>query len=386
VIGGGAAGVSAAWTARRAGADVTILFDRPGATSLYSGALDDAKPAQADGVASAVHPEVLGFATSFEAWSVGARACRVATSEGLLRLARGLDTALLDVEPLAGRTIALPRLLVADWDADLLAVSLSGSDWALRTRTRFVSVPVAGIVEASEAGRSVYDVALLHDAPGRLERLAECLERSEEKADAWLLGPWLGTTPGIAERLRGMLQVPVGETTSPPGGPAGARFDAARDGLLADFGVRIRREHISSIESRGGRFLVLGATSALTAKDAGFDKVILAIGGLVSGGIRMEHTGSTENDHPSGFSLSLSIPVSFARDGAVIDQVSSRHGVDFGALGLSALERIGIAVEGPAVLGTKGLFAAGECVADRSRTVLEAARAGALAARAALGR
>lgn len=386
VIGGGAAGVTAAWTARRLGADVTILFDRPGATSLYSGALDDGRPATGEAAASALHPEVLGFATSFEAWSLGPRACRVATYEGHLRPARGIDTALLDLEPLAGRTVAVANLLAPEWDAESLASSLSASEWAIRTKTRFGAVAVTGVLDPSEAARSANDIATLHEASGRIERLAECLERAEAKADAWLVGPWLGTSPGTAERLRSMLSAPVGETTSPPGGPAGSRFEAARDGLLADVGVRIRREHISGIEGRGGRYLVLGATSGLTAKDAGFDTVILAIGGLVSGGIALERAGGAENDYPAGFSSSLSAPVTFALDGQTLDQVSSRHGIDFAALGLSALERVGIAVDGAAVLGAKNLFAAGECVANRPRTVLEAARAGAVAARAAIGR
>lgn len=381
VVGGGVAGVAAAWTARRAGGDVTILFDRAGATSLYSGALDDGRPAFTNGESTPVHPEVLGFSTSFEAWTVGSRACRVATYEGLLRPARGIDTALLDLEPLAGRVVAVASTLAVDWDATALATALGASAWAIRTKTRFSAVPVTGVLDPSETTRSVYDVAALHDAPERIERLAECLNRTGAKADAWLLGPWLGTSPGIADQLRALLSVPVGETTSPPGGPAGARFDAARDGLLADVGVRIRREHISSLEARAGRFLVLGATSALTAKDAGFDAVILAVGGFVSGGIALERVAGRDRD---SFKLSLRAPVTFSLDGKTIDGVSSRHGIDFAAVGLDVMERVGIDVDGPSVRGVKALFAAGECVAGRSRTALEAARAGAVAATAAL--
>src|SRR5262249_55170064 len=161
---------------------VTILFDRPGATSLYSGALDDGKPARTDGEASPVHPDVLGFATSFEAWSLGARGCRVATYEGVIRAARGIDTALLDLGPLAGRTIVVPSAPVVDWDGAALAISLGASEWAAGTRTRFAVAPVAGLLDASEVPRSVYDVAALHDAPGRIERLAECLHHAHQKA------------------------------------------------------------------------------------------------------------------------------------------------------------------------------------------------------------
>jgi len=53
--------------------------------------------------------------------------------------------------------------------------------------------------------------------------------------------------------------------------------------------------------------------------------------------------------------------------------------------GLGALERVGIAVEGAKVRGQSVLFAAGDAVAERPRTVLEAVRSGIAAARAAIG-
>ena len=40
VVGAGAAGIAAAWRASRAGAEVEVIHAKPGATELYSGALD----------------------------------------------------------------------------------------------------------------------------------------------------------------------------------------------------------------------------------------------------------------------------------------------------------------------------------------------------------
>ena len=70
VVGGGIAGLSAAWAARRAGADVTVLFDRPGASSLYSGALDVSSWEQ-DRLDAPIPAGVIALATAFDAWSLG---------------------------------------------------------------------------------------------------------------------------------------------------------------------------------------------------------------------------------------------------------------------------------------------------------------------------
>jgi glycerol-3-phosphate dehydrogenase subunit B len=50
--------------------------------------------------------------------------------------------------------------------------------------------------------------------------------------------------------------------------------------------------------------------------------------------------------------------------------------VDFSASGLGALERVGILADDVRVAGAPGLLVAGDVVAARPRTVLEAVRAG----------
>ncbi|HVW24708.1 MAG TPA: hypothetical protein VHC69_05030 [Polyangiaceae bacterium] len=391
VIGGGVAGTAAAWAARRGFADVTAIFDHPGASSVYSGALDDApwEDALPD---TALDSELLAFAVALEAWSVGTRSARVATHEGVLRLARGKDSSLLDVSALSGARVGVAATQVDGWDAAFLARSLSSAPWAQRTRTRFEPVSVQGIFDPGEASASPYDLAALHDEPSRMARLAECLRRSRVTPDAWLLGPWLGAAPGGADALTALVGKPCGETTSPPGGPAGARFDASRDALLANVGVQVRHERVRSIEPRGKRLLVAGSGGGLTANDAGFDAVILAIGGVAGGGILLSDAGDDEDAvalaagvvQKGAFRASVRAGVEIGFSGRALDRASSERGVDVAAIGIAALERVGILTDGSAARRSETILAAGDAVADLHRTALAAARSGIVAARTAL--
>jgi glycerol-3-phosphate dehydrogenase subunit B len=378
VIGGGVAGTAAAWAARRAGADVTAVFDRAGASGLYAGALD-LYSWEEDSLDAALDSDLLAFCTALEAWSVGTRSARVATYEGLLRPARARDSSLLDLVPLAGRRVAVVATQVDGWDAASLARSLGASAWAVRTRTRFDAVPVEGVVGGAEGQASAYDLALLHDEPGRMERLAERVRGAGSGADGWLFGPWLGTTPGGAESLAASVGKPCGETTSRPGGPAGARFDASRDALFASSGVHVRRENVEGIERRGARWMLLGAAGGLTASDAGFDAVILAIGGVAGGGIVLADGSGGSKDAAFHPSVQSGVEVGFA--GRPLDRASSERGADFSSLGVGVLERVGILSDGPHARGQESLYVAGDCVADLPRTALGAARSGIAAAR-----
>lgn len=383
VVGAGAAGAAAVWAARRAGVEVTVWFDRAGATSLYSGALD-VEPWEEARPDAPLEPDVHAFITAFEAWSAGTRSARVATYEGVLRPARGIDAALLDLRALEGSTIAVADARVAGWNARALARSLSASLWAERSGTRFEAVVVEGIVEPAEAGASCFDVAELHDAPERIARLAERLAVARPGVDAWLLGPWLGTRPGAAERLRALLGKPCGETTSPPGGPAGARFEAARDALFGGVGATVREERVTSVERRGPCFVPAGAAAdeGRAANETGFDGLVLAIGGVAAGGIVLHESEPSG----AGFRLGIAVDVPLGLDGQRLDTASSVHGVDLAAHGMRALERVGVLSDRFAVRGVRGLCVAGDCVAGRPRTVFEAVRAGILAVKRVLDR
>ena len=217
VIGAGFAGVGAAWAIARAGAKVQLLHARAGASALYSGIVDGPTPG--------AETLELGMRLGL---SIAGAPRAVATREGVVRSAMGRDRALLDLEALAGRRIAVADIGRDDWDARLLAQSFAGSPWARRTRTEFVAVPVRGLSDGAERRISPHDFARRFDDPVRLVALSHALRSAEPEAAAWLLGPWLGVESEAASQLAAQLSRPVGETSSAPGGAAGARFEARR--------------------------------------------------------------------------------------------------------------------------------------------------------------
>jgi glycerol-3-phosphate dehydrogenase subunit B len=376
VIGAGFAGLGAIWAARGSGADLVLVHHRPGASALASGALDvlgwerarPSAPVAAEIVELALR---LGFV-------IGPNDATVATLAGVIRPARGREQNVLDLAPLAGRRIGVADVLRDDWDAPSLARAFATSRFARETGTRFEAREIDLLRRAAESRFSAHDFAALHDDPARFERLTRALSKAGRDLDAWLVGPWLGIESSRARALGEKLGVPVGETLSAPAGPAGARFERARDALLADLGVVPIASRVLSLEPQANRWLVRTEHAELDA-----DRVVLAMGGVAAGGIGMD---PARPDHPGGarFHASLRAPVAIEIDGLCVDAVSSLFGIDVSAWGMNVLERIGIATDGVCVRGSPGLFAAGDCVAARPRTALEAMTRGAEAARAAL--
>ncbi|HEV8244146.1 MAG TPA: FAD-dependent oxidoreductase, partial [Polyangiaceae bacterium] len=221
IVGAGAAGTAAAWLAARRACEVTLLSAQAGSSSLSSGALDfDHGPELRESWFSAADAELREFVAALGLWRLGRSL--IATRQGVLRHTLGHDLALLDLEPLAGRRIALADVERDDWDARGVAATLGASDWARLTHSEFTAVPVPACRRGAERRISAYDFALLHEHPERLGWLGELLRARSPGQDAWLLGPWLGIDAGVAERLRERVGLPLGEVSSPPGGPAGA--------------------------------------------------------------------------------------------------------------------------------------------------------------------
>jgi len=225
---------------------------------------------------------------------------------------------------------------------------------------------------------SGYDFAALHDAPARAEALQSALRASKSGAEAWLFGPWLGIERPLAEELSSVLAVPVGETTSAPGGASGARFEHARDRLLGGI-AEVARGSLISLERSGGEY-------TLQVRDRAperFPVVVLATGGVAAGGVALER--SFERRGGTGFRLSFSAAIALELDGEVVEGVSSLANLDFAVRGLDALLRVGIASQADgSVRGNPGLFVAGDAIAGRARTALIAADSGIRSARAAL--
>ena len=377
IIGAGIAGAAAAFEIARQGGRASVFHDLVGSSGLYSGALDFELWDQAE-QGSALASELSEFSKQLGAWELGAVPRRVATLEGNLRPARGADSALLDVERCAGKRVAVIELERDDWDAPLLAKSFASNAWALQTQTQFFAARAKVLQEGFERRISSYDFAALHDAPARAQALQAALRESGVSAGAWLFGPWLGIARPLAQELSAALGVPVGETTSAPGGVAGARFEQARDRLLGRIAL-LERGRLTRIERHGSGYRL----QLQGGETREFAVVVLATGGVAAGGVALER--SFERRGGTGFRLSFAAPVALELDAEVVEGVSSLSSIDFAERGLGALLKVGIATQTDgSVLGNPGIFVAGDAIAGRPRTALIAARSGLEAARAAL--
>ncbi len=417
VIGAGAAGLAATWAAAQRGAEIRLYDPSIGASCLTGGAVDDRPWEQ---VARAIEvlqlvpeagplPEsVRSFAQELGLWrlpSQGECLCRLATESGRMRLARGHDTSLLDVARLpAGARVVLPRLVRPEWDADSLAASLSADAYAQSRRIVFEAVNAKVLKHVGEDRIASAELASRHDDPVRrqwlADRLAEALvgaggvggrpSGSQRPVDAVLIGPWLGADKPIAPWLAERLGVPVGEVLSGVGCAAGMRFESARLALLSNLGVELVPRSVSAIAAVQGELRVTVDEDEHRLTDA----VVLAIGGLAAGGVVYDPPEqSAGQDLPlagrAPFRLSVDAPVRLQAQRQPIDVVGSIHGpaLDEVAWPVDAdpglLEAVGVACEG--LEAAPQIFAAGDVVADKPRTLLQAVYSGVLAGAAAAG-
>ncbi len=406
VVGAGAAGVATCWALVERGLSVRVFDGGLGATSLAGGAIDDRPWEELARAATTLRVEPLARPVGAEAarfvaalglhrlGDEGASMPRVATPMGRFRIARGHDRALLDLSRLAdGARVLVPRVPRAEWDADALARAWSADDYARARGFELVSMDAELTMHLGEARIASADLAALHDDDARVRwlgaRLLELVAR-EGRADALLLGPWLGATHARAEALTQQVGVPVGEAMGEVGGAAGLRFEAARSRLFERIAVSLEREQVHAAHLDDAKVELTCESGATLRARA----VVLAIGGVASGGIVFDpperHAG---RDAPSGvrapFRTSLAAPVTLAAAGRVFDVGSSLFGpaLEREAWPTDAdpglLECVGVACRGARV-GAR-LFAAGDVIADRPRTFLEAASSGIVAADAVLG-
>lgn len=395
VIGSGVAGLAAAFAARRAKANVTMVLGRPGASLSMSGALDDIEWERAE--ARAPRPLAANeqaFLDALGIWEVKAERALVATLSGTLRPARGRDRAVLDLAALSDATIALPRVNRPRWDADALARALADSPLARERGLRFEAIDAEVLRFAEETRFEDAELAARHD-PERVTWLADRLKSAPGLAGkgAVLLGPWLGLDEAAASSLSEALRIPVGETLSALGGPAGMRFERARDRLLSSLDVVAQPGRVTAVrgEEVGRAILELEGEAMLDA-----NVVVLATGGVAGGGILLSKSSlyGLEDDashREAIFVPSLETPSVLAASGRPLTLPSSPYGPDFEQLAFSAargrslLERVGfLASEDGRALKADGepidwLAVGGDALADRPRTVLGAIRTGLIA-------
>jgi len=391
VIGAGAAGVAAAWSAHREGARVTLVSRGVGASALGGGAVDDVPWEQRPRAAAPLDPDLEAFSGALGAWRIhGSQLARAATLAGRIRPARGLDRSLLDLAALPAGRLLLPRAPRAGWAADSLAAALGDAPFARSRNLELTPVNIPVLLHEDERRMPDGELAARHDDDERLDWLATRLREGASRlgsAVGVLLGPWLGAAAARAERLSSLVGLPTGEVLLGVGSAAGMRFEAARDRLLDKLGVKVVRARATTIERHGDRFRVALEQITLTAR-----AVVLATGGLVGGGLRYappERLADGDLPPRGGlpFSLSVDAPVTLASRGAMLEVVSSLHGPELDETAWpnpsepGVLEVVGVRCDG--VRAGPGLTAAGDVIADRPRTLLEAVASGIRAGREA---
>jgi glycerol-3-phosphate dehydrogenase subunit B len=322
ILGGGAAGTSAAIAARAAGADVTVVLGRTGATSLTSGALDGPDDAPESMASSA-----RAVAAALELHVV--EPCAIATSDGTIRTARGRDASLADLSNVKGAVLVAHVGHVA-WDAAAIAAGLAESD------PRFAARDVGLVLHTDERAMSHAELAARHDDPTRLARAAERIRAALAEGgefSAVLLPPWLGVSAPRARELSALVGIPCGEALVAIDGPAGLRFEHARDRWLQNASIPALKDRATRVRTTESCCTVeLAGADALEA-----DAVVLATGGVLAGGILYTPQQT--------FSLAYDAPVSLGLSGRPLLAPGSVFGLAPESLTWpagDALERIGI--------------------------------------------
>jgi len=397
------AGTAAALAARENGAAVTLIAGHTGASVLMGGAIDDVAWDDAD-AEGPPYPLPRRAETVLEAlggYIVGDRRALVAATTGILRPARGTDRALLDLGPLARKTVLVAGNPHGSWDAASLARSWSASPHCDAASLSFLAAEASLLRHTEERSFCDADIAALHDDPARLAwlaaRLRDVVDRFGHDVGAVILAPWLGVTHERARALSGRLGVPCGEALGGVGGPSGLRFEHARDRALA-------AAHVTVVQARATRALHRGDGEELawrTVLDVQGDPldahaVVVATGGLTGGGLEYTPSGAyfanVMPDHPRPLlRLTCDVPAELGAFGRALDDASSvfgaapeTHAWPYAETPL--LDHAGILVDedGLARGAPRGLYAAGEVAAGAPHTWLAALIAGTRAGDAAV--
>ncbi|MGO9835384.1 MAG: FAD/NAD(P)-binding protein [Polyangiaceae bacterium] len=393
IIGAGVAGTGAA-IAAAAGALATVIDAGTGASTLSTGAIDVVPWTHTSEAAVSIPAEARRVLDVLGGYVLPDGGSLVLTSAGIVRRARGHDTALLDVAPLTNARIGVVRCGRPGWDADALARA-----WGSRYEPVDATVTRLG----DERALPDADFAARHDDDDRLgwlaDRLREALAQSDGTFSALVLPPALGVERARADALSKLIGLACGEAIGMPGGPSGLRFERGRDRALASAGVARVRERATKVGRAGGRWRVVTERGDTHEGDA----VVLATGGLLGGGLEYAPSETMPASvlpprARAPLRLAIDAPLALGSHGRLLEVPGSLFGVPPESLASpfahdALFDRAGVLVdEHGAATGVteRDLFAAGEIVADEPRTWLGAlcsgVRAGAAAARESLQR
>lgn len=391
VVGAGVAGTAAALAAARSGAHVSVLDGGTGASTLATGALDASlwprAPTKPAPIAAATHDTLL----SLGGYTLPDAGALLLTQSGIVRPARGHDDALIDMKPLAGVRVGVVRCERPGWDADALARA-----WG----DEFEPLDALVLRYADERMLPDADFAMRHDDDARLgwlaERLRDALARAGHGIRAFVLPACLGVERPRARSLSERVGLRCGEVIALPGGPSGLRFEQARDRALAAAGIERVRARATAVARKESAWSVAtdasGGPSVLEA-----DAVVLAMGGLIGGGIEYAPAESIFASALPPFArrpfrLTIDAPLVLGANGSPLELPSTLFGrppesVVWPGTGDSLMDRVGALCDSDGRTES-GLFVAGDLRADRPRAWLDVlatgAAAGATAAKTAL--
>ena len=362
VVGAGVAGTAAALAAARAGARVTVIDAGPGASALWTGGIDGEAAVTDEGRSiAAVLDVILGD-------------CALVTTTGLRRAARGRDAALLHT---AASPVGVVRCDRPGWDADLVARAAGEP---------FIALEATVLRHTDERVLPDADFAARHDDEARLGWLAERLREglaASGRVQSLLLPPSLGIERARAIALSKLVGMPCGEAAAMPGGPAGLRFERARDRALGSASVTVVRGQALAVERAGARWRV-----KVDGPDMDGDALVVAAGGLVGGGLEYQPSeamlaAALPPSARLAFRCTLSGPLPLGAHGRPLELPGSLFGVPPESLawplsrdGGATMDRVGVLCDEHGRVAP-GLYVAGELVADAPRTWLHALASGA---------
>lgn len=363
IVGGGIAGAAAASSARAAGAEVTV-FDVPsGATDLTSGAADLVPWTQQGGELASPSREADGFLS--ELGYSGTDASEVATLSGLVRPTARVGPGVLDLSRVPdGACVLIADPGRAAFDARLLAAAYQASS------RRGLQFQVLGVPELFASDERDLPLAALWRgfSAAHVARLEQVLRdaRAAHEAEALLVGPWLGASPGVVG-LSERSQMLVGETTSPPDGPAGPRLRSALRGCLQRAGVAFVAARVLRVHAAPSGISIVTAGEPEETW-SGFERLILAAGGLVAGALGLSSRAG------EGFTPQIELDLG-TPSAPLATSVGSLWGLDAGA-DQGAFLRPGTNPGLPGELQAGRIYVAGDLERGSALTLLGAVERG----------
>lgn len=381
VIGAGIAGTAAALSAARAGSRVSVVDGGTGASTLWTGAITDGQ------VSIAQHAPALSDTLGF----VLARAVALASTGYELDVV-GREAGLLALDPQelqGGLCVGVVDCDRPGWDPEAI----------VRDSPRRVVVHATVLRHVDERALPDADFAARHDDPQRLgwlaERLRDGLARAGGRPRALLLPPSLGVDRARAAELSKLVGVLCGEGIGLPGTPPGLRFERARDRAFAASGVEVIRGRATRVEASGDKWRVSLGDNGDGGAEAG--AVVVAAGGLVGGGLEYQSSewilaAAIPPHAREAFRCTIGGPLPLGARRKPLELPGSLYGVAAESIAWPftrdpLMSRVGVLCDADGRVD-RGLYAAGDLVADQRRTWLDAlesgARAGAAAAREAI--